>query len=95
MLLDEDSQANYLINLLQAAGHNVVTVKAADLMNRLDSVVLDYARNDGRVLLTRNCDDFQELHQLNPVHSGILVERTANRAPSLNLSHPHHPNRAE
>ena len=26
-----------------------------------------------RVLLTRNCDDFQQLHQANPEHSGILV----------------------
>ncbi|BAU44071.1 hypothetical protein [Leptolyngbya sp. O-77] len=46
MLLDEDSQAKYLVNLLQAAEHdvvtvNAVTVNAADLTNRPDSVVLD------------------------------------------------------
>lgn len=73
MLLDEDSQAKYLVNLLRAAGHDVVTVNAIDLMNRPDSVVLDFSRRDERVLLTRNCDDFQELHQLNPAHSGILA----------------------
>lgn len=73
MLLDEDSQAKYLLNLLQTAGHDVVTVNAAGLMNRPDSTVLDYARQDNRVLLTRNCEDFQELHQLNPIHSGILA----------------------
>ncbi|WP_413201117.1 DUF5615 family PIN-like protein [Nostoc piscinale] len=73
MLLDEDSQAKYLVNLLQAAGYDVVTVNTAGLMNRPDSVVLDYARQNQRVLLTRNCDDFQELHQANPVHSGILA----------------------
>jgi predicted nuclease of predicted toxin-antitoxin system len=73
MLLDEDSQARYLVNLLQAAGHDVVTVNTIGLMNHPDSVVLDFAKQDERVVLTRNCDDFQELHQLNPVHSGILV----------------------
>ncbi|MGH8001749.1 MAG: DUF5615 family PIN-like protein [Brasilonema sp.] len=73
MLLDEDSQAKYLVNLLQAACHDVVTVNAVGLMNRSDSVVLDYARQHGRLLLTRNCNDFQQLHQVNPSHPGILA----------------------
>lgn len=73
MLLDEDSQAKYLVSLLQAAGHDVVTAKAANLINRLDSIVLDYAKQHERVLLTRNCNDFQELHQVNSEHSGILA----------------------
>lgn len=73
MLLDEDSQAKYLVNLLQAAGHDITTVNSAGLTNRPDSVVLDYARQDERILLTRNCNDFQELHQANPIHPGILA----------------------
>lgn len=73
LLLDEDSQAKYLVNLLQVAGHDVVTVNATGLVNRPDSDVLDYARQDNRVLLTRNCNDFQELHQTNPEHFGILA----------------------
>lgn len=35
--------------------------------------MLDAARENERVLLTRNCDDFQQLHQANPEHSGILA----------------------
>ena len=73
LLLDEDSQAKYLVNLLQIAGHDVLTVNEADLMSRTDSTVLDYARQQERVLLTRNCADFQELHQANPEHPGILA----------------------
>jgi predicted nuclease of predicted toxin-antitoxin system len=73
LLLDEDSQAKYLVNLLRAAGHNVTTVAAAGLGSRSDQIVLDYARQQGQVLLTRNCDDFQELHQTSPVHPGILA----------------------
>ena len=73
MLLDEDSQAKYLVNLLQASGHDVATANVLNLMNRPDAVVLDFARQERRILLTRNCNDFQELHQLNPVHPGILA----------------------
>jgi predicted nuclease of predicted toxin-antitoxin system len=73
MLLDEDSQAKYLVNLLLKASHDVITANAAGLANRLDSMVLDYARQSRRVLLTRNCNDFQLLHQSNSVHPGILA----------------------
>lgn len=73
LLLDEDSQAKYLVNLLRAAGHDVVTVKEAGLDSRPDIVILDYARQELRVLLTRNCEDFQELHLVNSVHPGILA----------------------
>ena len=73
LLLDEDSQAKYLVNLLQIAGHDVLTVNEADLMSRADSIVLDYARQQERVLLTRNCADFQELHEANSEHPGILA----------------------
>lgn len=50
-----------------------MTVNTAGLMNCEDSVVFDRARKEKRVLLTRNCDDFQLLHQMNPFHSGILA----------------------
>ena len=34
---------------------------------------------ENRILLTHNCDDFEELHQANPNHSGIFaVYRNAN-----------------
>jgi predicted nuclease of predicted toxin-antitoxin system len=73
MLLDEDSQAKYLVNLLKAAGYDVLTGNEACLTKRLDSFVLNYAIADNRVLLTRNCADFLELHRLNPVHAGIIA----------------------
>jgi len=73
ILLDEDSQAKYLVNLLEIEGHDVLTVNLAGLVNSTDVMVLSYAINNKRVLLTRNCEDFQELHQENPIHSGILA----------------------
>ncbi len=73
LLLDEDSQAKYLVNLLRVSGHDVVTVNELSLGGFPDSVVLDDAREKRRTLLTRNCDDFLELHGLNPNHAGILA----------------------
>lgn len=73
LLLDEDSQAKYLVNLLRTAGHDVITVNEAGLGSSPDSTVFNYARQQGLVVLTRNCDDFEQLHQAEPVHPGILA----------------------
>jgi predicted nuclease of predicted toxin-antitoxin system len=73
LLIDEDSQAKSLVNLLRKAGHDVVTVNEADLSGKIDALVLDYARANKRILLTRNCDDFKALHQANSIHPGILA----------------------
>ena len=73
LLLDEDSQAKYLVNLLEAAQHEILTVNDAGLAGQSDSAVLNYAKQQGYVLLTRNCNDFQELHVADSSHSGILA----------------------
>lgn len=86
LLLDEDSQAKHLLNLLRQANHDVVTVNEVGLTGKSDSVVLDYARQEGRVLLSRNCDDFQNLHNTNPNHPGILVIYQ-NSDPSKNMNY--------
>ncbi len=73
LLLDEDSQAKALVGLLKTAGHDVLTVNEAGIAGSLDDAVLKYARTEGRVLLTRNCNDFQELHQDNSTHPGMFA----------------------
>ncbi len=73
LLLDEDSQAKLLVTLLRIASHDVLTVNEAALSGQPDSVVFDYARKEGRLVLTRNYDDFQALHEANPLHPGILI----------------------
>ena len=72
LLLDEDTQAKRLILLLREAGHNVQTVGEAGLTDQSDSAVLAHARREGRLVLTRNCVDFQALHRTGPAHPGIL-----------------------
>jgi len=73
LLIDEDSQAKPLVKMLREALHDVLTVNEAGLQGKIDSLVLDYARQDNRVLLTHNCDDFEELHEANSTHLGILA----------------------
>ncbi len=70
LLLDEDSQSKYLARLLKGCEHDVMTVNEAGITGASDAKVLDYCRQVNRILLTRNCDDFQVLHQLNPIHPG-------------------------
>jgi len=73
LLLDENSRAKKLVSLLKQAGHDSLTVNQAGLMGKADSIVLDFARQEGRILLTRNCDDFCNLHAANSSHPGILA----------------------
>ena len=72
LLLDEDSLAKELVILLREAHHEVLTVTEADLTGQEDDAVLNYARQTGRILLTRNCRDFELLHKENPGHPSIV-----------------------
>lgn len=69
LLLDEDTQAKLLASLLRANQHTVITANDAKLMGKSDADVLAYARRNDYVVVTRNCEDFRELHQLNTSHS--------------------------
>ncbi|MBC1196963.1 DUF5615 family PIN-like protein [Microcystis aeruginosa BLCCF158] len=73
LLIDEDAQDKVLVKLLRQAGHEVITVNEAGLMSQPDFIVLDYARNADRILLTLNCRDFQSLHAADSHHPGILA----------------------
>lgn len=73
LLLDEDSEARLLVCRLQAAGHDVATVGALEHRGRPDDDILRLARQTQRVLLTRNCADFQRLHDADDHHPGILA----------------------
>jgi hypothetical protein len=68
------------------AGHDVETVASSDLGGQPDAVVLDFARTQGRVLLTGNCVDFRVLHEENSTHSGIVcIYREANPSKNMNF----------
>ena len=71
-LVDEDTQDKLLIKLLRQAGHEVLSVNEANLMGEDDPIVLNYALRNQRIVLTYNCDDFEELHEASSQHSGII-----------------------
>lgn len=59
--------------MLRAEAHAVLIVSEASLTAKPDQTVLNFARSQRRVVLTRNCDDFLILHEADPAHSGILA----------------------
>ena len=86
LLIDEDAQDKLLVKLLKNASHTVITVNEAGLMGQADPIILSYAKVNCLVLLTYNCDDFLELHDANPNHSGILaVYHNADRSKDMNF----------
>jgi hypothetical protein len=74
---DEDSASTLLVQLLRSAGHEVETPSEAIMTGEDDAVQFTHAVNEDRVLLTRNHDDFRNLHNLATAlrgnHPGILV----------------------
>jgi predicted nuclease of predicted toxin-antitoxin system len=69
LLVDEDTQAKRLVKLLREAGHDVLTVEEAGLGAHPDMQVLEYARRENRIVLTRNCEDFRALHEAGTQHA--------------------------
>lgn len=83
LLLDEDTQAKRLTRLLREAGHDVRTATEANLIHRPDSEVLAQAARETRLVMTRNCDDFNALHRATPDPPGILAIYQHNAASDL------------
>lgn len=75
--LDDDHDSNALIGLLQQAGHDVTSPRAAGTRGIDDSEHLKYAAARGLLLLTGNAEDFLALHEQwmtqQLEHYGILM----------------------
>jgi Domain of unknown function (DUF5615) len=80
--LDEDLASGLLAKLLKNAGHDVSTPAATGTLGRADAVQLTCAIHEDRACLSRNYEDFEELHLLlaeaKGHHFGILVVRREN-----------------
>jgi hypothetical protein len=64
-----------VVEELRRLGHDVVTVHESGKANRAtpDVEVLEFARSEGRVVLTLNRKHFIALHASTPGHGGIVV----------------------
>ena len=89
LYLDDDSVRRQLVALLRKAGHWVVIPADVGMAGRSDPRHLLYAVGQHLVVLTRNRDDFEDLHLLvtgcGGHHPGILVT-CEESDPSRNMS---------
>ncbi|MFC1705760.1 DUF5615 family PIN-like protein [Planctomycetota bacterium] len=72
LLIDEDTQSRSLVGRLRRAGYDLLTVNDAGLRTASDEEVLARAAAEDRVLVTRNCADYLELHHARSEHAGII-----------------------
>ena len=78
LYIDDDSVDPGLIRLLRRDGHDVQVPADVGLTGSSDQAHLAHAIRDRRAVLTRNHDDFDDLHDLvvsaaSGHHCGILV----------------------
>lgn len=73
LFIDEDSQSKVLVKRLKAAGHDVLTVNDVSLSGAPDSDILKFSSQNNRIVLTRNCQDFEKLHHNIAQHAGIFA----------------------
>ena len=77
LYLDDCADDDTLAALLRQAGHQVSTPRIAATSGLSDREHLDYAAQRSYTLLTKDPDDFMELHHqwlaTNRTHSGILL----------------------
>jgi hypothetical protein len=79
LYLDDDSAGHLLAHLLRQAGHDVQLPGDVGMAGKDDPVHLTHAIREDRTLLSRNHDDFLNLHNLlaqaQGHHAGILIVR--------------------
>jgi hypothetical protein len=78
LYIDDDSVDANLIRLLRRDGHDVQVPVDVGLAGSSDQAHLAHAIRNKRAILTRNSDDFEDLHDLvvfaaHGHHEGILV----------------------
>jgi hypothetical protein len=84
--LDDCAYDKELLRWLEQDGHQVVTPAQAGIIGRADDGHFHYAAGNGLLLLTKNADDFLELHDKDTKHAGILVVYQDND-PDRDMSH--------
>lgn len=73
LYLDDCAYSKRLRGLLLDEGHHVVTPFDAGLAGADDLVHFEYATRNRLVIVTKDANDFEELHQQHSQHFGILA----------------------
>jgi predicted nuclease of predicted toxin-antitoxin system len=89
-LIDENLSSAQLASRLRAQGHDPTLAVDAGLLSVADPRVLIWAINQGVPILTRDSEDFEDLHNLVMAagghHPGMLIVRF-DADPRHNMSH--------
>lgn len=72
LYLDDCAYSKRLRQMLLAAGHQIITPFEAGISGADDIVHFEYATQHQLDILTKDADDFEELHRRNSQHFGIL-----------------------
>jgi hypothetical protein len=79
LYLDDDSTEALLVALLRRSGHDVQIPANVNKVGQPDALHFVQAIREDRVLLSRNHDDFQNLHELireaRGNHPGVFIVR--------------------
>jgi len=82
LYVDDDTADRLLITLLRKASHSVVVPVDVGLRGAADARHFIHATQHGFVLLSRNHDDFLDLHEVvqaaHGTHPGVLLIRSDN-----------------
>lgn len=73
LYLDDCTCSKQLTAKLRAVGHNVVIPIEEGTSGLPDRQHLEHAVKQSRILMTHNCDDFEELHRESVQHCGIVA----------------------
>lgn len=73
LYLDDCTSSKLLTVKLRAAGHDVLTPMEAGTSGLPDAEHFQRAISEGRILMTHNCSDFEELHSAVATHPGIVA----------------------
>lgn len=82
LLLDENMSSKRLASRLLAQGHDPILASEVGLLSLTDARVLSWAIGQSVPVLTRDYDDFADLHDLvtaaGGLHPGLLIVRFDN-----------------
>lgn len=86
LYLDDCAYSKRLRKMLIEAGHQVVTSFDADIVGADDEIHFKYACQHQLTLVTKDANDFEELHRQNDQHFGIFAI-CEEADPSKNMSY--------
>ena len=87
LYLDDCAYSKRLRRMLLEAGHQVVTPFEAGISGAGDWLHFEYACRHQLVILTKDANDFEELHQRDKQHFGILaICEEADRSKNMNYA---------